>query len=350
MKKIISIITLVFVLAFSLTSCDVLLDTVTGLIDPNKQAYNNALKLIEEKKYEEAYDALKKLEGYEAAEKELENFYFVPVYFDTTVNYVSYLVYDIEYNEKELLSTYTIISSGQTLVMEFSYDSNNNATNCIIKDGLGNTTNTVEQTFDSKNQMTSSVAKDASGKVTESITYTYDEKGNLKNIVSTNGSGTKTTTGYTYDSDGNVTKEVVASGLSLVTTEYTYNNDGKITTKVMKATYGAVEVKSENHTYVYDEEGNLQKVTSRTSSGTTIRTYTYNEENQCTKLVISSANGNETIYYTYDKYGNVIKMSENINYNTISIEVEWKFIYFKGELPQQTQDMMKNITDAFMLK
>lgn len=350
MKKIISIILLVFVLAISLTSCDVLLDTVTGLIDPNKQEYNNALKLIEEKKYEEAYDALKKLEGYEPAEKELENFYSVPVYFDTTVNYVSYLVYDIEYNEKELISTYTIISSGQKLVMEFSYDSNNNATNCIIKDGLGNTTNTVEQTFDSKNQMTSSVAKDASGKVTESITYTYDEKGNLKNIVSTNGSGTKTTTGYTYDSDGNVTKEVVASGLSVVTTDYTYNDDGKITTKVMKAMYGSVEAKFENYTYVYDEEGKLEKVTIRTSSGTTIRTYTYNDQNQCTKLVISSSIGNETIYYTYDKYGNVVEMTENINYNTISIEVEWKLIYFKGELPQQTQDIMKDIGDAFLLK
>ena len=350
MKKIISIIALVFVLAFSLTSCDGLLDTVAGLVDPNKKEYNNALELIEEKKYEEAYDILKGLEGYEPAEKELENFYSVPVYFDTTVNHVSYLTYDIEYNEKELISKFTIITNSQTMVMEFTYDSNNNAIRCVVKDGLGNVINTVDQTFNSKNQLTSSITMDKKSNVIESIAYTYDENDNLKKIVTINSSGIKATVEYKYDSDGNVTKETTTSGESVVTKQYTYNNDGKLVRMTYKATYSGIDTGTEYHTYSYDSKGNLIKVTITTSSGTTTRTYTYNDQNQCTKLVLASTYTTETIHYTYDKYGNVVEMTENINYNTASIEVEWKLIYFKGDLPQQTQEIIKNIDDALMLK
>ncbi len=367
MKKIISIIALVFVLALSLTSCDMVLDMVGGLTDPNKQEYNNALKLIEEKKYEEAYDALKKLEGYEPAEKELENFHFVPVSFkivDCKNNTVE-ISYEGEYDGNLLMEVSTTIYSSDShstiSKTECSYDSMGNWIYGVRKLN-GGTQYTITQTFDENNRLVKSLECDSFGHTT-TTEYTYNSEGYVIKEVQTKETTytnyVTTITEYTYDSNGNLTKEVVDNGTTSDETTYTYDSNGNLTKiltpegEITEYTYDSNGnlVKETNVersiTYSYDSNGNITKAVYTYSEDTTTLKYTYDENGHITKLEAEDEEG--VLTFECDKYGNITKMvlpEENHG----MITVEWKLAYYPYGIPgivEQFCEVVNQYLDMF---
>ena len=386
MKKIISIIVLVCVMALSLTSCDMVMDVINKVTgkepteqkepyDPNKEVFDGALKLIEDGNIEEAYDILKGLEGYEPAEAELEKFYFVPVSFNYTSEGVSVLSYDIEYNERDLLSKLTTNQEGKVYVWEFTYDDNGNMIRSTTSNLWGELQATMVQEFDENNNVIEATAEYEDGRF-EYEEYTYNSDGKLINYVYTDYKGIITTIEYTYSSDGEhvirehlktdgntqtttrvydtegkILEETirVPAQILVITTQYTYNENGIISKKTVSGKYKYAEILSE--VYTYDENGNLKDSQVKTTTDNTYRSYAYNKDNQCVIMLVSTAEGRINVTYTYDEYGSIVKLEEVHRGTTIGeMEVEWKMVYFANGLPKQTQDIVDSVDKALKLQ
>ncbi len=379
MKKIISIIALVCVMALLLTSCDIL----GGLFDPNKKDYNYALELIEKGKYEEAYEALKKLEGYAPAEAELENFYVIPIgYIQKPKNNPNNkITYEAEYNDKNLVTKITHTTPSQSITDSFSYDSKGNVTRHMYELAIGsyNELKVTENTFDSNNKLVKSVITPTRGG-TDTEEYEYDSKGNVTKITYTTNTSTTSATSYTeytYDAKGNLIKEVITSstGFKIITentydangrltkevitdqqieqertAEYSYNADGKIaeerhSTVTAPGPYhpgGGVNYKI---TYSYDENGNLTKRSNIYDTSTIDTLYTYNKANQPTKVEVVYSYGTTNTYeLEYDKYGAVSKMNTTLDFD---VEIEWKLAYYPNGVPENIAELIDTVSHYF---
>ena len=378
MKKIIRIIALICVMALSLTSCEIL----GGLLDPNKKDYNYALELIERGRYEDAYEALKKLEGYEPAEKELENFYLIPVkYVEKSKTSTNYITYKAEYNDKNLVTKITKNSPSESTVDSFSYDSNGNVTRHMHELAIGsyNQLKVTENTFDSANKVIKSVITPTRGG-SDTEEYEYDSKGNVTKITYTTNTSTTSSTSYaeyTYDARGNVTKEVITSstGFKIITentydtkgrltkevitdqqieqertAEYSYNADGKIaeerhSTVTAPGPYhpgGGVNYKI---TYSYDENGNLTKRSNIYDTSTIDTLYTYNKINQPTKVEVVYSYGTTNTYeFEYDNYGAISKMNTTLDFD---VEITWKLAYYKNGVPENIAELIDTVSHYF---
>lgn len=380
MKKIIRIIALICVMALSLTSCEIL----CGLFDPNKKEYNNALELIKDGKYDDAYDALKKLDGYAPAEKELENFYLIPVkYVQKSKTSTSHITYKAEYNDKNLVTKITHTTPSQSITDSFTYDSKGNVTRHMYELAIGsrNELKVTENTFDSANKLVKSVITPTRGgsdteeyeydskgnvtkityttnKITSTSTatsyaeYTYDAKGNVTKEVITDSTGYKTITENTYDTKGRLTKEVITDQQieQERTAEYSYNADGKIaeerhSTVTAPGPYhpgGGVNYKI---TYSYDEKGNLTKRSHIYDVSTIDTLYTYNDANQPTKVEVVYSYGTTNTYeFEYDKYGAVSKMNTTLDFD---VEVEWKLAYYPNGIPENIAELIDTVSYYF---
>ena len=379
MKKIISIIALICVMALSLTSCEILGE----LLDPNKKDYNYALELIERGRYEDAYEALKKLDGYAPAEAELENFYVIPIgYIQKPKNNPNTkITYEAEYNDNNLVTKITYTSPSESAVNSFSYDSKGNVTRHMYELAIGsyNELKVTENTFDSNNKLVKSVITptrggtdtkeyeyDSKGNVTK-ITYTtntstssatsyaeytYDAKGNLTKEVITGSTGFKTITENTYDTKGRLTKEVITDQQinQERTTEYSYNADGKIaeerhSTVTAPGSYhpgGGVNYKI---TYSYDENGNLTKRSNIYDTSTIDTLYTYNKINQPTKVEVVYSYGTTNTYeFEYDNYGAISKMNTTLDFD---VEITWKLAYYKNGVPKNIAELIDTVSHYF---
>ena len=127
--------------------------------------------------------------------------------------------------------------------------------------------------------------------------YSYDEVGNLTEVkedgVTTrtftyNGSNEITTTGYTYDHNGNMTSD----GES----DYTYDAMNRLTEVADHGTQQTIA------TYAYDHQG---RRTSKTTGGATTR-YHWDGNNL---IAETNASGTVKATYTYDDVGNPVSMT-----------------------------------------
>ncbi len=360
MKKIISIIVLVFVLAISLTSCDAILDMVSGVAGgtgsiAQKQQYEQALKHIEDEKYEEAYEILKGLEGYEPAEKELENFYFVPTSFAVVQNDIAAMEIEGDYDGSLLMQLSISQSSGyysHTMKIECSYDSAGNwISGVATSDGESST---ITNTYDKNNRLIETVEDGST-----TTKYTYNSKGYLTKKVVTSDNST-TTTKYTYDSDGNLTKEVVNSGSSSHETTYTYDSDGNLVKIVspkditeysydskgnlIKEVYSHGSYEHEEKTYSYDKNGNITKITCTEYGDTFTLKYTYDDDGHITKMEAVDEVG--VLTFECDKYGNITKMNFPEEYG-MTVTAEWKLVYYPNGMPEIVEMYLEIVNQIF---
>lgn len=154
---------------------------------------------------------------------------------------------------------------------------------------------------------------------------TYDKSEQLINISTKNGDTTIDSHDYTYDAEGNLTKDNNQS--------YSYDSLNRLTSGLSTYQYsitGNIE-KSNNHSYTYGNDNRLSSVdnkstsvdsagnlTSHTENNKT-HTATYNSQNELTKYDNSSytydANGNRIsqndVKYTHDTSGNLISDSNH---------------------------------------
>ncbi len=142
--------------------------------------------------------------------------------------------------------------------------------------------------------------------------YTYDSKGNLVKEVYTKQSGEelkrKNIYVYTYDSNNNVIKMVQTNKDGDVsTTEYTsYDDKGNLLKSIYTDADG--ETSTTEYAYTYDNRGNLLKQSESYDDYTTTSEYTYDSNNNLVKEVqIEFDEVMSTSEYTYDSRGNLTK-------------------------------------------
>lgn len=164
----------------------------------------------------------------------------------------------------------------------FTYDGMGNIISAV--DPLGNT---LGFTYDALNNKLTET--DADGKT---VTYTYDAMSNLSSKTDADNN----TTTYEYDNDGNLIKT-------------TYPN-GNVETAEFDKRFGLVSSitngEGEKSQFTYDSVGNMIKQIS--ADGTAVN-YTYDNMNRVLTSVSSS--GLETTY-TYDNNSNVTAVSDNM--------------------------------------
>ncbi len=377
MKRSISIIILICILTMSLTSCGVALDVfkaITNIADTlivtDEEKYNNAIKLIEENRYNEAYDILKGIEGYAPAEKALKSFYFVPAKlnkYDPEKEH-SLISYDIEYDEKDFITEFILRDYGRETSTKYKYD---DAGNMIFSDTSVNAIAdaTVTNTFDSDGRLLLSTTTHPDGK-TKTEQYFYDKDGKLIKHTLTDYDQAVHTTTYSYnldgvlkeeigqdrvlrrtfDSSGNIKTELVGVLNShyyfeYTITSYTYDEAGKITTRSVNKSDGHGNIISfvESSKYTYDVCGKLVKETLKQEApyGTTTKVYTYNEKGQCVELNIEYPKSAEIIKYFYDEYGCITRVEYEGTTTKYVIEIDWKLVYFEKGLPRQAYDIIE---------
>ena len=132
-----------------------------------------------------------------------------------------------------------------------------------------------------------------------SYTYTYDTQGRLTQLkLGYNASGTLN---YSYDRFGKLTGKNFTAGSFTNNSSYTYSTSSKkISPTQIKTHSYTLNGTTITHTYTYDCNGNITK--DAYSTGQEIR-YVYDDLNQ----LIREDNGirNETYVYTYDNAGNI---------------------------------------------
>ena len=250
MKKTIKAISILLAL---LTCCTVFLvscdsgstpsgsvPTTPGTEDESTNAlqekYDNAVALIGEGKYEEAYALFEELGDFNNANTELAKFRYVPTK-------MTYTEIEIEDGDKEIHTSSAILH----------YDEHNFPLQITFTNGDENYI--YDYDYDDKGNLLKEIYTDYDG--SKSITdYTYDTNGNCIKEVYTYSDGDKYIYDYTYDTNGNLIKEVYTrdDGAKEVS-DYTYDTNGNL----IKEIYTDYDGDKSIYDYTYDDHGNLIK-------------------------------------------------------------------------------------------
>ncbi len=343
-------------------------------------AYEQALSLLEDGKYAEAYTAFYKLNGYRNSAEYLKLFTVLSgeescvtaqLYVDTieykydSDNWNMALTETDSYGEVEITTyrsgemksvdvevngpaafgdhsdssyenTYEngLLKSSETTVQigpepiiiryEYSYDSNNNLVQIIYSNGnTGTYTYTYE--YDSNGALIKAIEPLESANPIFGIystTYSYNDSGELIQRIAeieSNGSANyeKIIFDYTYDSNGNLIKEVQTASYTPQTSsgKYEYNGNGDIISYVEidknNAEYSGTY---DDGTYTYDDDGKL----IRTDIGSTVRTYEYNEEGYRTVMVRYYGTDKHTTLYEYQYNQEAVSKGKYISKMTVT--------------------------------
>lgn len=320
MKKSIKTISLfwVLIMCFSiiLSSCNS--DSNNGAKESDNKStekYNTAVSLIEEGKYEEAYETLAELGDYKDAAKMLEKFRYVPI---------------------KAIKEETNGSLKNNTVITCFYNEQNLPKQLIFEDADGNRS-IRDYIYNDKGNIIKEIYTNYSGN-TEIVEYTYDNKENLIKKVHNDSDGGKDIYDYIYDDKGNLTKEVFNSSNQII--DYIYDYNGNLLKEVCTYSNGRKSI----FDYTYNDKGILIKVVSTDHSGNkNIYDYTYDNNGNLSKTVYTFHYGEKFTYnYTYDNKGNLIikRFSAYSSGSTQIIEIEYRLAYVPFELSTEEYEKM----------
>lgn len=270
--------------------------------------YNDAVELIGQEKYLEAYYRLHKCRGYKDTEDVLNN--FILVYEKSTYTFsdgktsVTDYIYD---EEGRCTSEKTLNSSGSISSFEYQYDEAGNLLKEIenMSDGRVFITEfiygnygcikeehsslhqdykyTTEYEYDDGGRCIKEITTDSDGDV-DTVDYHYDSAGNLLKAYYSRSWGGDAFIEYFYDSESMCVEErhwFAQDETPYETVEYVRNGTGEWTVRVSKDRGGNVEKTMQNF---YDDYGNRYKYTITDSEGST-------DTNEFSGLVIFYNNG-----------------------------------------------------------
>jgi len=227
---------------------------------------------------------------------------------ETGLNDITNYTYD-EFGRvvSELQTNYDEKVSYETTEHNYTYDSNSNIIQSIIKED-GNIVENISYTYNEENMLTEVGFDD------KIVTYTYDELGNITSKA-TNG----VTTGYTYNKanipvsmlnskgenvynsysygyslDGNRVSDV--DNVNNITKSYTYDLKGQLVSETQSG------AESFTQSYSYDSRGNRVQSTN----GNEVKTFVYDLNNRLTNEIVKpdGENVSKEINYFYDENGN----------------------------------------------
>ena len=308
MKKILALLIVLCLLGSCLVAC-------------NSTKYDDALKLIDEGNYTEAYKLLSELGDYKDAKALLASFYYVPV-----------------------SGTYT--EGDETLTVEFFYTAANLPLRTVERLG-DEVMYTADYTYDDNLDLVRIVY--GGGDPGEYV-YTYDDERRLIKEVHSYGDGEVYTEEYTYDADGNRIRSVYLYPGGGRITDYTYENgvlvrtvetygDGSVYTtdfvydesgKLVREEFDSRDGLSGTYTYIYDENGNMIEERDIYSDGeSAFYIYTYDEKgNMLTANFTYTDSFSYSEEYTYDEDGNLTKLVYAIPDGDTQIwEREYKLVF-----------------------
>ena len=235
----------------------------------NEEKYNNAVSLIAEGKYTEAYELLSEIKTYEPAKEKLKNFFSAPKIVDKKWKYSN----ENNYNTDSISYTYNnmgnIIETSDNEI--FSYDTNGNIlSGCDLIFG----------TYYTYTYKDGKLYKRTSS--SDSTTYYYDSNNRLSKTVLENAYGSSESVyEYTYYANGKV--KTMYDGYY----EYHYNEKEQIINVFTYSDYESKEVEM-TAIFGYGEYG-ITKIDVQDIWGRIVKfTYTYNKNGLLTKLEAKS--------------------------------------------------------------
>ena len=331
--------------------------------DPMKKIVDEALGYIENKKYQKAYDLLKKHESNAQAKALLENFYFLPVkssYYqeeietfkydknDRLINLYQYnQEYVFEYDSKGRLIkiTYDDKRDGYTSVEKFTYHSSGYLSKKVVTDYSGTTT----YVYNKNGDVTKYTEAYSENEVWE-YDITYKAKGQPKNATMIYNGENVGTAEFTYNKDGTMKKlETISLDGTTSGFEYTYKN-GRIV-KEMTTTPDGITYKS----YEYDSKGRLTKNYEWCDPDDFLSGYEYKYDSNGNVTNITRLDTNEKIYsrkeYKYDKYGNLISANEIDDLDhEYRYEYEYRLAYITYDIDENVKRYMDVVHSPYVEK
>jgi len=213
--------------------------------------YHKAALLVQGKNYEAAYALLSQIKGY---------------------NDVPELLKKFTWKHTKMVKS-TTAGADMTYVYSYTYDENGN---------------TVASSYENEYF---------------SGSYTYvnvlDEQGRIERITSTSAVGYVTIHNYYYNAQGLVEKlSSNYNGSYIQDIFYTYNDKGQVIREEVPDTESITD-------YTYDEQGNVTSMDGNIGSSSYVNTY--DENGRLVKYVRTDGEFSTTFEFTYDQNGNIIK-------------------------------------------
>lgn len=220
--------------------------------------------------------------------------------------------YDIYGN---LILESTTDYDGIPIVNEFEYDRDGNVLRSThtVNDVLNYL---YEYTYDANGNLTKNTCSDFFG-FSYSYEYFYDGGGNqIKIIYTPKNNDPQKITEITYDQNGNKTKEVQSSSVSIIySQEWTYDENGNVTKYVYEKNDGLI---SSTEEYVYNENGFLIK-----------------------KLYTDNQGLWESFQYIRDEDGNVVRYKRRKNGETIEdVSIQYVLVYLPYDMPEWMENYL----------
>ena len=324
MKRIITLLVLVLAMVISLASC-------------NSARYNDALALIEEGKYDEAYEALAALGSYKDAEELLSRFRYVPVTAKFESEDGSYSIEFFYDSDNMPLRNILIDQDGHEHTSEYTYDENKDLIKEFFID-YNNGETTYTYTYDENRNLIKEVYDHAQGEY-HYIESEYDELGRVTKVV-TYYTDMQLDVEYFYDESGRAFKEVYTFGEETTVHEFTFDENGNKISATATDSLGT----STTTEYVYDENGRLVKEFEMGGEEELFSViFTYDEDGNLTKEEATFLGETFYVYeYTYDENGNVIKLVyTDGDGKTETTEKEFKLVYIEKEVTKTIEKVLE---------
>ncbi|MBP3313040.1 MAG: hypothetical protein J6K84_00070 [Oscillospiraceae bacterium] len=227
--------------------------------DDREETYQQVLKLLGEKNFEEAYKLLQKIQGYKDTLTMLTKFVWKPLKAvhsnDAGADLTTYYTYTYDDHGYAIASTY------ESDVISNSY--------------------TYENVYDDLGRIKSVTSNSSVGYQTI-INYIYNEKGQLSCLSSNYNGSYVQDIFYYYNDLGQVIREEVPDTESV--TEYTYDEKGNVTS--MDGNMG-----TSTYVNIYDDHGRLVKYVRTDGEFSTTFTMTYDKNGTLVKEVSLGEDG-----------------------------------------------------------
>jgi len=171
---------------------------------------------------------------------------------------------------------------------EFTYNKSGLVTKQAVYSPEGTVSWSVKYTYGSNNLVKTAEYTEY-GQKTSKTTYTYNKKNQVTKRVrkSLTGDGSSMITAYTYDKNGNISKQTVSfknnqyiSEKAKFVIRFAYNKKGQMTKKTVDSSPGGESSKG-TYTFKYDANGFVKRSDYKLGfgSGYTTRKLTYNSKN-----------------------------------------------------------------------
>ena len=265
MKKLLVCVICLSLLASVLCSCGAV-ENLSARIKTQK-TYNQAVRLLEEGKTQQAYDAFLSIKDEPEAAKYLQHFVFRCARMTT------------EDNSESTESVFEYDQYGRITKIEKTIDNG-------IWDPY---TEVTVYEYDEQNRVTRY----------NHTCYEYDDRGNIIKATGSNGGYAE----FAYDEQGHCTLETFmnSEGSVYLTYQYEYNEYGDVVVSNKDDVYGG-RTMTFTYAYEYDLNGNMIK----RESGEVTDTWEYDEQGREIRYERQQQYGYYYIQTTkYDKYGNV---------------------------------------------